>query len=65
MTMIATCTNNKNADRFLLQVNVNDNVRFDKTFNTYNAMKDYIKQRQFYFVHCDYSTYDLAIKLKR
>lgn len=55
---------NKPTDRYLLRVNVNDNLGFDKTFKSYEAMKDYILERDFYFVNADYSQYDLAINIK-
>ena len=51
-------------NRYLLQVNLANKFKFKKTFTTYNAMKQYIKARDFYFTHCDYNTYDLAINIK-
>ena len=54
----------KTQERYLLSVTIPNFGTFKKTFTTYKAMKDYIKAREFYFVNADYSTYDLAIKVK-
>jgi hypothetical protein len=51
-------------EQYLISVTMPNFGTFRKTFKTQKAMKDYIKARDFYFVNADYSTYDLAIKVK-
>lgn len=51
--------------RYLLQVTLPNGEQYKQAFNTVTSMKDYIMARDFYFTHCDYNTYDLAIKLKQ
>lgn len=51
-------------ERYLLQVRLADGKRYDRLFHTYEDMKAYIMERSFFFIHADYSTYDLAIQLR-
>lgn len=55
---------NTNQNQYLLKVQLGHDFTFRKTFKSYDAMKDYIKARDFYFVNADYTTYDLAIQVK-
>lgn len=50
--------------RYLLKIQLSNGQSYDKLFDTYSAMKDYIKERDFFFVTADYSTYDLAIQIR-
>lgn len=50
--------------RYLLKINLTSEHSIDMLFPNWQDMKDFIKQRDFYFVNADYSTYDLAIQLK-
>jgi len=49
-------------NRFLLHIRLSNGQTFDKEFKNYQDAKDYIKQRDFYFIHADYTIYDLAIQ---
>lgn len=55
---------NDNKQRYLLKVNVKPGQSYDKTFSTWQELKEYIIPRDFYFVHADFNVYDLAINLK-
>lgn len=50
--------------RYLLQVRLHNGKTFDRLFHAEQAMKEFIMARSFYFIHCDYTTYDLAIQLR-
>ena len=55
----------KTQNRYLLKVRLFNNLEYTQTFKKYQDMADYILARDFFFITADYSTYDLAIQLRK